>query len=461
MNALFVMAIALVVGVGSGVMARTRWILVPLLVSHVVGVEIVRLDVVAPSLAVRIDNTYGVVALVLTRGVHALLVVPPMSLGVLGGIVIARRLGWLPTKSRGRPAIGTAIAGVAVVSLAVLVAMPGSTPPVVGTNGRPVPGSIAELATVRLGGQDHAVMIRAANPDKPVLLYLAGGPGQSDLALTRAQVSGWEQDFVYVGLDQRGTGKSYAAIDPVSSMTVDRAVTDVIELTDYLRQRFGEQKVYLMGESWGTILGVLTIQRRPDLYYAWIPSGQIVNVVETDRRVYRDLVAYGRRVNDQALLDELRAIGEPPYADVPWANSHLLAWYEYLCPAYSPSDGYIARGQVAALDPFGVLGSEYNVIEKTNVVRGLIDTFAVIYPQLYGLDFRESATSLQVPVYFLDGTSELTGRREIALEWFDKLRAPTKQLISLENAAHSVAFEQSDQVQRLLNDTIVPATYRK
>ncbi|MGZ4152392.1 MAG: alpha/beta fold hydrolase [Actinomycetota bacterium] len=94
-------------------------------------------------------------------------------------------------------------------------------------------------------------------------------------------------------------------------------------------------------------------------------------------------------------------------------------------------------------------------------MRGLIDTFAILYPQLYGLDFRESATRLDVPVYILDGAAELKGRRDLMLEWFGLLQAPSKQLVTFDGAAHSVAFEQADEVQRLLNETIVPATYGK
>jgi proline iminopeptidase len=461
LNALFVIAIALFVGWLGGALGRSRWALIALLVAQLTGIELGRLDVVGASLDVRLDNSYGVVAFILTRGLHGILVLAATALGMLVGIAFARRIGWSPGGiGRSRP-IGTSVLAILVASLTLLMIWPASTPRVLGPDGNPVSGSIAELTSVRLGGVDQAVMIRAANPDNPVLLYLAGGPGQSDLALTRAQVSGWEQDFVYVGLDQRGNGKSYPAIDPVSAMTVDQAVADVIELTEYLRQRFDEEKIYLMGESWGTILGVLAVQQRPDLFYAWIPSGQMVDVLETDRRVYRDLTEYAERIGDTALLAELRVMGEPPYRDIPWANSNLLAWYEFLYKPYTPSDSYLRRGEASGLDPFGLLGSEYNFIEKANVLRGLIDTFTLIYPHLNEIDFRESVRRLEVPVYFLDGAAELEGRRAIALEWFDELEAPAKERITFENAAHSVAFEQADEVQRLLDETIVPATYGK
>jgi pimeloyl-ACP methyl ester carboxylesterase len=242
-------------------------------------------------------------------------------------------------------------------------------------------------------------------------------------------------------------------------MTLDRAVADVVELTDYLRHRFGEQKIYLMGESWGTILGVLAVQARPDLFHAWIGSGQMVDVVETDQRIYRDLVAYAERSGDTDMATKLAAMGEPPYRDIPWSNSNVLGWYDYLYKAYTPSAGYMARGEAAGLDPFGVIGSEYNFIEKMNVLRGLIDTFSLMYPQLYALDLRERAPRLEVPVWVLDGAAELEGRRSLALDWFEMLEAPSKELVTYEGAAHSVAFEQADDVQRLLTEVIVPATY--
>jgi proline iminopeptidase len=458
-NTLALMALALLVGVTGGYLARTRWILVPMAVAVLIGVELGRMDVVGATLDIRLDSAYGIIALVITRGVHGLLTVVPMAFGVLLGIGLARRSFTAPGATSGGRPVGTALVGLGTLGLVLLVAWPASTPPVLDPDGRAIPGSLNELSTVDLGGTEQTIMIRAADPDAPVLLYLSGGPGQSDLAFSRVFSQGWVQDFVVVDLDQRGNGRSYAAIDPVEAFTLDRAVADVVELADILRERFDEERIYVMGESWGTILGVLAVQERPDLFHAFIGSGQMVDIVDTDRRVYADLVAYAEGAGDADLAASLAAIGEPPYRDMPWANANLLTWYDYLYEPYTPSASYIARGEAAGLDPFGALGSEYAFIDKLNVLRGLIDTFAIVYPQLYDLDLRETATRLEVPVYVLDGAAELDGRRDLALEWFAMLDAPSKQLVTYEGAAHSVAFEQADAVQALLLETIVPATY--
>ena len=128
-------------------------------------------------------------------------------------------------------------------------------------------------------------------------------------------------------------------------------------------------------------------------------------------------------------------------------------------PHIEPATFELARGSKSGLDQFGLLGTEYTLVEKVNVLRGLIDMFTVMYPQLQGLDFRRDAAHLEVPVYMLDGQAELAARRDLALKWFALLDAPQKRMFSFENAAHAVAFEEYEAFHRILLDTILPETY--
>ena len=457
-NALFVMAVGLLLGTVGGALVRSRWGLIGLGIAYFVGIEAARLNVVGPSLDLRFDNPYGIIAFALTRGVHGVLVIPPLAFGLLVGISLARRRGWSPNAPRRLP-VGSAIVGIIVAALAVLVALPASTPPVMGRDGEPVPGGIAEMVTVRLGGADQTVMIRAADSEKPVLLYLSGGPGQSDLAYARVLLEPLTADFVVAVWDQRGTGRSYQALDPTSSLTLEQAVADTIELSDYLRNRFSEQRIYLLGESWGTTLGVLAVQARPELFHAYIGSGQMVSQRQTDRIIWRDLLAYADRTGNGAMYDQILTFGEPPYRDTPWANSVVMGYYPLLETPYTPPAAYLARGTASDVGPYGVLASEYAFIDKVNVIRGLVDMFSLMYPQLQGIDFRTDVTALQVPVYVLDGAHELAARRDLALEWFEGLTAPHKELITYEDAGHSVVFEEADAFHGLMTESIVPKTY--
>lgn len=321
----------------------------------------------------------------------------------------------------------------------------------------PRAGGIAELTKVRLGGHDQWLTIRGQSVDHPVLLHLAGGPGQTDLAYTQVLLGDLEQDFVVVNWDQRGSGKSYPALDPTSTWTLDQAISDTIELTNELRDRFDEQKIYVFGESWGTILGVLAAQRQPELFHAYIGTGQMVNVRETDRLLYHDMLAYAERVGDEDVARRMREYGEPPYEDI-FANAFVMGYYEKLNP-YTPPKAYVERGEASGIGPFGVLASEYTLIEKVNVLRGLMDMFAVMYPQIQEIDFIRDAVRLEVPVYILDGRYELAARHDLTRAWFDQLRAPLTRIYEFEDSGHSPAFEEFERFHQIMVETVLPETH--
>lgn len=461
-QALAVMALGLAVGVTAGFILRSRWALLLAPVAHVVAIELVRLPVVGPTVdGVRLDSAFGVLALLLGRGFHGLVGLLPMLLGASLGAALARRLSGQTPVARVGALVrrgASALTAVGLLVLAALIALPARTPPILGPDGRPVPGSIAELTTVRLGGKDQAILIRAHSPDRPVLLYLSGGPGQSDLGWSRVYFSELTRDFVVVGWDQRGAGKSYAALDPTRTWTLEQAVSDTVELTNYLRTRFGEEKVYLMGESWGSVLGVLAVQRHPELYHAWIGSGQMVSPHETDRRIYRDLLAYAERSGDADLRRQLEAYGEPPYADV-YGYTLAMGHYDKLYQPYTPPRAYLERGAAAGMGPLRNMASEYTLVEKVNVVRGLLDMGSVLYPQLAGVDFRRDVPRLAVPVYVLDGEAEMAARRDLMLEWYEQFDAPLKRRYGFADAAHAVAFEEFAALGRILTEEVLPETY--
>lgn len=462
-QALILIGVSLIVGFLAGWIYRSPWTMLVVPVVFVLSLELGRPAIAGPSVGqLRFDEAYGVLAFLLGRVIPGLISVLPLLLGIRLSRVLSR---CLETGSffSGQEAAGSylslGILAVLVGGLAVLLVLPASTPPIMDENGDPIPGSIASLETVTLGGQEQTILIRAESPDNPVLLYLSGGPGQSDLGYTRVLLQDLTEDFVVVSWDQRGAGKSYSALDPTTDLTFDQAVSGTIELTNYLRERFAEDKTYLLGESYGTILGVKTVQHRPDLYYAWIASGQMVDIAETDRRLFYDLLDYADEHDLDDLKEQMLAYGEPPYQDIPYANSTVMGYYEALYPPYTPPQAYIERGRAANLGFMNILSEEYNLVERVNVLRGLIDMFTIMYPQLQGIDLRTEVTEMEIPIYILDGAAEAAARRDLTLEWFESVQAPVKRIYTFENAAHSVAFEQFQELGRILNEVILPETY--
>ena len=146
--------------------------------------------------------------------------------------------------------------------MAALSAAGGQTPPLRGGEGQPVPGSIAELSAVTLGGVKQWILIRGADANAPVILKVHGGPGMAEMA-TRPLNAGLEQHFVVVEWDQRGSGKSYAATTPGSGMSEAQLVRDTIELSELLRHRFHRERIILIGHSWGSLLAAQAAAARP------------------------------------------------------------------------------------------------------------------------------------------------------------------------------------------------------
>jgi pimeloyl-ACP methyl ester carboxylesterase len=304
--------------------------------------------------------------------------------------------------------------------------------PILDAAGEPLSGSVAEIGSVDVGGHAQTVMIRGRSVQNPVLLYLAGGPGGTDLGAMRGDAT-IEQDFVVATWEQRGVGKSYAALDPIETLTVDQMVADTIELTNYLRERFDEERIYLVGNSWGSILAVRAAQLQPDLYHAVIGTGQMVSPSETDRNFYEDTLAWAERTRNTALAAELRANGPPPYDDLLQyepAIAHEHDWNPY------------PELDVGREMPGNLFVPENSLMGRINGLRSFLDTFAVLYPQLSELDFRRDATQLEVPYYMVLGAHEARGRAVPANEWFDLLAAPSKERVIFEHSGHRPHFEE-------------------
>jgi pimeloyl-ACP methyl ester carboxylesterase len=354
--------------------------------------------------------------------------------------------------------VPTALVALFLAWFAVMAVTPASTPPILGADGKPLPGSITELTSFKIGGYHQELLIRGHDVNNPVLLYLSGGPGQSDLAYPRALFDELEKNVTVVCWDQRGTGYSYPALDPTSTLTLHNAISNLIEVTNYLRERFHQDKIYILGESYGTVLGVRAVQQRPDLYYAFIGSGQMVNITETDRRLYQDMLNLSARNGDAAMAAKMHAYGEPPYKDL-YAYTYVASYYDAIGEEYTPPAEYEEWGAASGFGPFGVMATEYNLVEKVNVLRGLFDVFSVLYPQLQDIDFRKDAMKFNVPVYVLDAEHELAARRDLATEWYNGLEAPKKQLFPLKNAGHAGAFEEFREFTRIMNEVVLPETY--
>jgi proline iminopeptidase len=441
----------LLVGVACGLVSGTRWAMPSGLGTYLLAFELGRIGTQGATVdAIHLTSTFGVFAFVAGRLAHGLVVLPPLLLGIGAGVWLAHRWGH-PTAACPRRAGKTIIVLTAVVVLVLTVALvrPGTTAPILAADGNPAPDSIAELVTVEIGGVDQVLMIRGRSVDGPVLLHLAGGPGGTDLGAMRADAR-LESDFVVVTWDQRGTGKSYAtSIDPVEDLTLDQAVADTLAVTEYLRERFARDRIYLTANSWGSIPGVLAVQQRPALFHAYVGTGQMVDNRATDRMFYEDALSWAEATGNDGLAERIRAAGPPPYED--------LLDYEYTVSYEHEWNAYPGVAQLWEM-PFNTFVPENSLLDRINALRGMFDVNYFVYPQLQDHDFRRDVPRLDVPVYLVLGAHEARGRAVLAEDWFEQLQAPVKELVVFDRSGHRPSFEQPAEFAALLRRVVGAAT---
>jgi len=361
-------------------------------------------------------------------------------------IVLAFRLS---PPARG---ITIGLGGMIAVSLIAILASQffAMTPPITDAEGNNLPGSIATLEKVDLNGSKQWISIRGHDVNKPILLNLGmGGPGGGGFS-TRSLFEPLEKDFVVVAWDEPGTGKSYRAL-PISTLTTERFIEDAYTLTLYLRERFHQDKIYVYGTSWSSIIGVKLVQQHPELFHAFIGNGQMVNTTENDILGYEFALDYLTKKGDTETLELLQRNGPPPYT-----GENVTGRYVAYLDVLQEYMGMPRFTVIVPIVPF--FASEYGYVDKINHTRGFIESFDVIYPQLKDLDFITQAPKLDVPVYIFAGRNDVNAMYTIVEEYVNVLEAPHKELIWLQGG-HGLGGDNIHQFVDVMINKVLAETY--
>lgn len=347
------------------------------------------------------------------------------------------------------------LAGILILVGILLVLSPGKSQPFLDKNGNPLAGSLSEKVWVEINGVQQGMFIKSRNVNNPVLLFMHGGPGMPEYWLTQDFPTGLEEHFTVVWWDQRGAGLSYNANIPPESMTAEQFISDTLEVTNYLRQRFGKEKIYLLAHSWGSYIGIQTAAQHPELYYAYIGMGQISHQIKSEQLAYAYGLEYYKKAGNLDMVRRLEAA--PPTLTVP-----LPTAYDALRDEYMHGAGI---GTTHAMDSV-VTGiflpswkfREYTLGEKINLWRGKIYSRSRefnLWDKMQASDLTQTVTELALPVYFLEGQYDYTCAYPQAKEYFNKLKAPVKGFYTFENSAHSPLFEEPEKFLHILREDVL------
>jgi pimeloyl-ACP methyl ester carboxylesterase len=343
------------------------------------------------------------------------------------------------------------LAGILILVGALWLLSPGEPQPYLDENGEPLAGSISEKVFIDINGVKQGMFIRSKDVSHPVLLYLHGG--MPDYFLTRKYPTGLEDYFTVVWWEQRGSGISYSADIPPESMTLEQMISDTLVLTNYLRQRFGQEKIYLMGHSGGSFIGIQAAVRAPELYYAYIGVAQMADQLRSEVEAYDYMLQAFKDNGNQKMVQKLEAAPVTLAGGVP--DSYRLirdvAMHSLGVGTTHDMDSVITGIFIPSLT-----SRDYTLKEKLNMWRGKSQAgISVMWGEMVTTDLSEKVPELVIPVYFLEGVYDYTCSYTVAKDYFEKLKAPVKGFYTFEESAHSPIFEEPEKVQRILQEDIL------
>ncbi|WP_179298675.1 alpha/beta fold hydrolase [Evansella halocellulosilytica] len=305
--------------------------------------------------------------------------------------------------------------------------------------------SVSSLEKITLNDLEQWILIRGEDTSNPILLCLHGGPGNAQIGWAPKYQAALEKDFVVVNWDQRGAGLSYDENISEDSMKIANFVDDAYKLTTYLLDRFNQEKITVVGHSWGCIIGMHLVHQYPELFHRYIGVGQSVHLPRGERLSYEFTMDYAKRENVVEAIEELTKIGVPPYKKMMEGLSTQRKWLNKF-------------GGVVAKDPdfFSKLGKtirerpEYNEEDLNRLQIGNTFSLTTMWSEVLTVNLLEQVNEVDVPVNFLIGEHDYNTPRTLVEEYYDVIKAPFKQKFYIDDVAHNFPFEKPDLFAKTL-----------
>jgi len=277
-----------------------------------------------------------------------------------------------------------------------------------------------------------------------VLLFLHGGPGSANLAKLRLQVPELEQHFVVVNWDQPGAGKSGSPGFDYKRLSIEQMVSNAHELVIYLKARFGVEKIYLMGFSWGTVIGLSLAERYPGDFLAYIAVSQIVEPTEGERISLEYTRQAAQSAGNQRAMAELSSIN-PAYTSSDWYSQLMdeRKWLLQFGGVYHNTNSY--SHEIGMM----LKAHEYSLAEVSLWPGRSSASLKQLWPEVIQVNFFETAPAIGCPIYFFVGRFDYNTPAQLSVAYYEKLDAPAgKQLVWFENSAHDIFYDEPQRLEQ-------------
>lgn len=306
-----------------------------------------------------------------------------------------------------------------------------------------------EKRRVLLGGLKQTIHVRTNDTNKPVLLFLHGGPGVCNRHTIMTQHADLMDAFTLVAWDQRGSGGSYFGARR-ETLTVDRLVEDARELVDCLCTEFHKEKIFIIGGSWGSELGTYLACRHPEHIAAYVGFGQVVNGEKNEAISYAFAYKEAEKAGDGKAMKTLKRVGPPVMGVYKGGLSGLMAQRNIMMKYGGYSKSGHKRSYLKAFVIPVLRSGEYSLAELYGLVRGYRYVLDAMWPEVGKTDFEKSCTRFSVPVFVFDGVLDQNTPASLVEHWFSMIEAPKKELVWFTESGHNPMGDEPERFKALL-----------
>lgn len=304
-------------------------------------------------------------------------------------------------------------------------------------------GGIGEKVFLNIGGVQQGLIIKGNDMNQPVLLFLSGGPGIPEYFMDFRYPTFLENEFIVCFWDWRGTGLSYGKSVSSESMNSRQFIADTFEVTEYLRERFGSDKIYLAAHSFGTSIGIQVVAQHPELYESYIAISQIADQPRSEQLAYEHMVSLCEKEHKHTLLQQLKDL---PFDTERYFSSGIRDKAMHQLGVGTAGN---MKSVITGIFFPSLRMTDYSLKERVSIWRGKAFVNQVMHDN-YTFNAFEVVKSVDVPVYFLAGKNDYTCCYELQQEYFDFIEAPEKYFYTFDHSAHSPLFEEPEKAEKIV-----------
>lgn len=334
---------------------------------------------------------------------------------------------------------------ISIITSLLMVLFSGKMIPYTDANGQALPGSLSEKSWVTINGVEMGMIIKSRDQTRPVLLFVHGGPGMPEYWLNASYPSHLDELFTVVWWDQRGAGLSYSPGIPPETMTTSQLVADTIAVTQYLRQRFRQDRIYLMAHSFGTYLGIQAAAQAPELYHAYIGVAQSINLALSEELAYEFMLSY--YADDKKNLAQLK---KAPYGTAGYERIRDRVMHEAGIGTTHTMYSVFTGIFLAVMKH-----REYMLKEKLQIWQGkAFSKNSKLNEEFRQANLSDLITRVNIPLIFFSGAYDYTVNHHLSEIYLEEIQAPAKHFYLFEDSAHSPIFEEPQTALKILSDLL-------